>query len=233
MSIAGHLNFLTRALNFGCPFIRRLYDAVGPWMMKKRRHLKIHEGIKQDMEMWKDFLSTKPYCKSFIEYLELPGEEVNWMTDASGAAQLGFGCYLNGYWIAERWPEDVIKPDNCTSTCFLELLALVCSVEKWVHLFRNKRVKIHCDNQAVVAVFNNCTSRCSKCMFLIRMMVGTCMKENFRAQAMFIRTEDNVLADSLSRLQLQKIFQLNPAARGKQVKPPPSLWPMPWSLRFQ
>ncbi len=73
MSIAGHLNFLTRALNFGRPFIRRLYDAVGPWMMKKRRHLKIHEGIKQDMEMWKDFLCTKPYCKSFIEYLELPG----------------------------------------------------------------------------------------------------------------------------------------------------------------
>ncbi len=155
------------------------------------------------------------------------------MTDVSGAAQLGFGCYLNGYWIAEQWPEDVIEPDNHTSTCFLELFALVCSVKKWAHLFRNKRVKIHCDNQAAVAVFNNCTLRCSKCMFLIRLMVGICMKENFRAQVVFIRTEDNVLADSLSRLQLQKFFQLAPAARGKQVKPPPSLWPMPRSLRFQ
>lgn len=84
--------------------------------------------MKEDLAMWEAFLTSEPYYKSFIEALEMPASEVEWYTVAVGGEQLGFGCYLNGRWMYGQWPPGFIAQG--ISTCYLELLALVISVEK-------------------------------------------------------------------------------------------------------
>ncbi len=163
LSLAGTLNFLVQALDFGRPFLRRLYDATIPAHQHLNWHLRIGEEVKQDLLMCETFLETEPFYKNFISHLELPAKEVRRYTDASGAPHLGFRCYLNGMWYADQWPTGFVTP-GVTSTCFLELVALTASVILWGPQFAGERFVIHCDNQANVAVVNNLTSKCSLCM---------------------------------------------------------------------
>ncbi len=228
MAIAGLLNFLTRALNFGRPFIRAIYDHIRLVQDKLRWHLKISEEIKSDMLMWEAFLTTEPHYKSFVEFLEQPASEVGLYTDASGNPSLGLGCVFNNTWMVAAWPQGFIKPS--TSTCFLELVAVALAVEKWAPLLTNQRVILHCDNQATVAVVNAGTSRCPLCMVLIRKITSACLHHNCRIRCKYISTKDNCAADSLSRFQFKKFFQLNPSAAGAPVDLPESLWPLPQRL---
>ncbi len=153
MSLAGHLNFLTRAVSFGRPFLHRIYSTIVLGQNHLGRHLTISPEVKEDFRMWGAFLETEPYYRKFIEHLEVPFPAAQWYTDASGSANLGFGCYLNGEWMCGHWPPGFIQPNNATSTCFLELFAMVVSIEKWAPRFKNQRVRIFCDNQAAVQVF--------------------------------------------------------------------------------
>ncbi len=98
LSLAGYLNFLTRALNYSRPYLRRIYDTIQPVHTHLQWHVKIPVEVKQDLLMWKGFLNTNPFYKQFIDHLEQSVKEVGWFTDASGHPQLGLGCFLNGQW---------------------------------------------------------------------------------------------------------------------------------------
>ncbi len=178
MTVAGFLNFLTRALNFGRQFLWRVYDLIGALQTKPRWHFVITAEVKADMKMWEGFLSNSPPYKTFVEFLETPATEVGWFTDASRSPDLGFGCFFNGRWMFQQWPPGLIS--DTTSTCFLELLVVTISVAKWASLIAGKRIQIHCDNQATVQVMNNLTSGCKLCMILVRNLVENCLMYNCR-----------------------------------------------------
>ena len=61
---------------------------------------------------------------------------------------------------------------------FLELFAVLASVDMWGHLIQNHRIALYCDNQAVVHMFNNATSSCKRCMILISRLTLTSMIRN-------------------------------------------------------
>ncbi len=231
MQLAGYLNFLTRALNFGRTFLRSLYNQIKPYQLKLDWHIPVGEQVKEDLAMWETFLRTEPFYKTFVEVLELPAAEVQWYTDAAGSADLGFCCYLNGKWMYGQWPPGLIN--QSISTCFLELFALVLSVVKWARLFQGKCVVIHCDNQAAVWAVNKCTSRCQKCLDLLRHFAIACMTFNFCCRAVYIPTEENIIADSLSRFNFQKFCQSVHGTQLQRELPPKLLWPMPQRLLMQ
>ncbi len=79
MCLAGQLNFLTRALNYGRPFLRRIYDKFSHLGYRSMRwHLRINKEVKEDLLMWSSFLTTDPHYKTFIDHLETPATEVAW-----------------------------------------------------------------------------------------------------------------------------------------------------------
>lgn len=228
MCLTRHLNFLSRALNFGRPFIRRIYNKIRPFQNKLRWHVNLGQEVREDLAMWKSFILTEPHHKAFIVYLEMPADEVAWYTNVSGSQELGFGCYLNGDWMVGVWRPNFIQPG--TSMCLLELFAVAVSVEKWAEHFPNKCMIIHCDNSAAIAVMNNLTACCTKCLFLVRKMVLTCMKYNMRIRVQYITSENDTIADSLSRFQWDHFFQLVPGAQQSPEVLPQSLWPLLESL---
>ena len=76
-------------------------------------------------------------------------------------------------------------------------------------------------------MLNKTTSSCKRCMHLIRLIVLKGLEYNFRVYAVHVKTSDNYLADSLSRLQFKHFWKL--AGKNMQQEPeelPKSIWPV-------
>ena len=57
-------------------------------------------------------------------------------------------------------------------------------------------------------MINNTTSGCKACMKLIRLLVLNCLKWNRRVTVKYVKSADNILADSVSR-EKWKVFWTN------------------------
>lgn len=161
---------------------------------------------------------------------KLVADEVGLFSDASRAVVgKGFGCYFSemGEWLSQVWDEHFIL--ECEpSIQFLELYVLVVTVRLWGHHFKNRRIEIKCDNEGVVHMVNNSTSKCSRCMVLIRKLVTHCMKHQLRVFAKHLTTKDNAIADALLRNDLQRFWKLVPSTTKINPEPiPEDLWPIP------
>ncbi len=230
MSLAGKLNFFTRALNYGRTFLQSIFYLISPYHNRPGCYVHLTKEARADMYLWSTVMESEPYCKSFIEALDTPAQDVAWYTDASGNPNLGFGCFLNGAWMWGQCPVGIVNQFT-TSSCLLELFAVTLSIVKWAQNFPNKRILIHCDNRAAVACLNNGTSWCHKCLHLLRIVAAVSIHFNMHFKAVYIATEDNGVADSLSRLQFSRFFQLVPSAQSQPEEPPPSLWPLSTKMR--
>ena len=67
----------------------------------------------------------------------------------------------------------------------------------WGDLLVNTRVVIFCDNQSVLEMVNNTTSICKNCMYLLRLLVLNNLRFNRRISVKYVKSADNILADSL------------------------------------
>ena len=204
--LAGFLNFLCRSIVPGRAFTRRMYSYYTP-TMKPHHHLNIRKEIRDDLEVWKNFLSDagKVYCRPFMDFLRiLKADEMDWYTDASGG--IGFGGHLEHRWFQEKWSADFLR-NKKPSIQFLELYAVTVSVLLWGHLYTNKRIKLYCDNENVVRILDENSSGCKNCMVLVRILVKACLSWNLRIFGQHVRTKDNYLADALSRFQMKRFWR--------------------------
>ena len=62
---------------------------------------------------------------------------------------------------------------------------------------------LFCDNQSVAEMINQTSSKCSRCMYLLRLITLRDLIDNRRISARYVTTRDNYLADSLSRLKIE------------------------------
>ena len=179
--LTGLLNFLQRAIVPGRAFTRRMYDKLkitdkngNP--LKQFHHIRVDEGFRQDFEVWLIFLQRRQHdklvlCRPFIDLSKtINAQKINFYSDASLCKTLGFGAVFQDSWIYGAWGSEFIE-DQSPSIEFLELFALCAGVLTWSENLINTRVIVFCDNQAVVQIVNNMTSKCPKCMKLVRILV--------------------------------------------------------------
>ena len=91
---------------------------------------------------------------------------------------------------------------------YLELYALTVGVKLWLKFFRNSRLVLFCDNQSVVHMVNNQSSKCKNCIILIRIIVLESLIQNSRVFVWHVKGLDNKFLDYLSRGKLQKFHNL-------------------------
>ena len=226
--IAGFLNFLGRAVVPGRAFTRRLYLMTkGTQNLKPHHHLRIKPEIKKDLEMWSTFLQHPTcYSRPFLDFdVTNNATEISMFSDASRNRRLGFGSICQDSWTYLQWDE-VFMIKNDPSIEYVELFAVLVSVKNWLDRFRNQRIVLFCDNQAVVSMINNNTSSCPNCLALIRILVLHSMIVNTRVFATYISSRANKSADLLSRLRIQKFKSLNPNVDENMTPIPTELWPM-------
>jgi hypothetical protein len=108
----------------------------------------------------------------------------------------------------------------------LELYPIVIALETWSTEMQNKKLVIHTDNLALVAVLRKQTSKDNITMCLVRRLVLVCLCMNILLHVLHVPGVQNGPADALSRLQVDKFRALCPTAN----RAPAAIPPLPESI---
>lgn len=235
--LVGLLNFLSRAIVPGRTFNRRLYDRITG--LKPHHHIRVDMDLREDLQVWKSFLkSPQALCRPFIDFTTtIMAQDIGFYTDASlSSRKAAIGVVCGDHWAYAECP-GWVRHHDCVTIQTLEMYALMAGIFIFVEKFKARRVKIYCDNQAVVGMVNNGTSRCKTCMEFIRLLTKLTMKYQVRLFVEYIESMKNTRADALSRLDFKKFWQQSPpTTHSKPRELPSTIWPLRpgwWGLNPQ
>ena len=227
----GYLNFLTKVLFAGRTFTRRMYAKfANNDKLKKYHHVCLDAEFKLDCKIWQMFLlhyQDLALCRPMVDLNKFASAiQLSFSSDASANKELGAGAVFGNKWWFVQWERNFINECN-PSIEYLELFGLVASILTWGHLLINSRFTIYCDNQVVVGMVNKMSSSCCNCMHLIRLLALNNLINNRRIFVKYISSQDNYLADSLSRLNFKHFWRLASPSMEKTVsKVSPLVWPL-------
>ena len=249
-SLCGYLNFLNHAIFPGRVFMRRMYAKYAHLCNKKQNnintevtltantnlkpyhHIRIDSEFKADCRIWVKFLDDTPLaqvvcCPMLDIDANLTDNQIEFYTDASATISLGYGCVYQDRWTYGHWEQGFIEEDK-PSIEFLELYALTVGLFTWQNYLTNCKIVIHCDNQAVVSMVNSLSSKCPRCMFLLRLITLNGLRHNCRVGVVYIKSSENKLSDALSCLDWKHFAR---ESNGKMRLCPDQVDPMLISAR--
>ena len=197
-------------------FLRRLID-LSTKFTNNKHYICLDKDALQDIMWWERFMV--PW--NGISYFQEPfitSDEFTLFTDASGT--LGMGGLFRSHWFSVPWPPSF----HHHSINYKELFAVVCAVQCWAHLWRNKQILICTDNETICKIWQSRSSKNSDLMRLIRHMFFKAASLNCNILFKHIPGHTNSQADQLSRLQIHKFMSETPHMDPSPTIPPDSVW---------
>ena len=134
--LTGYLNFLTKAIPPGRTFTRRMYAKYANLhpKLKQHHHVAIDREFRFDCNIWRIFLSNyqnSAVCRPMIDFKEsVDASSLNFYSDASASASLGFGAVYENRWIFGQWQANFINEQN-PSIEYLELFGVTAAILTW------------------------------------------------------------------------------------------------------
>ena len=182
----GLLNFACSEIKPGRVFLRRLINlTIG---VLRRYFIRLTLEVKKDLRIWQQFLT------SF--------NSVSINVSRGGFDLIRRPFLLHGCITIMRFWHYLRQQDISV----LELYPIVLGVHLWAGRLKNKRVLFYSDNESVIHVINKQTSKhkglLALLVCLVRQLVLICLSQNIYFKARHVPGRHNVLADSLSRLQV-------------------------------
>ena len=148
---------------------------------------------------------------------------------ATDASLKGFGGHWGTRYIMGEFPKEWVSLDIEA----LEMYAVLATVGSYSEDFKDRVVLLHCDNEALVHCLNKLTSKNRRVMLFMRPYVLLLLSKNIMVRAVHIRSEDNVISDSLSRLQVAKTRELLPGLALRPTRVPDHLQTKNWVIGSQ
>ena len=226
--ICGFLNFLGHAVVPGRAFTRRLYSLLMNKNLKPHYHVRLNRQLVADLEMWLIFLRHQSaVSRPFMDFSKIwIADEILFYMDASKNFSLGFGGFCETSWMQQSWSPDLEILDPNIE--YLELFALTAGILAWISRFENRRIILFTDNKSVMYMLNSTSTKCKNYMVLIRLIVLHCLVHNVRVYGKHVRSENNGIADSLSRFQTRRFNKLtkNMHMEFKSTPVPECIWPI-------
>ena len=145
-------------------------------------------------------------------------------TDSADGSGKGFSIYVGGKWAQGCWPPDWREKGILWDITFLELFPVVVALKLWGHHMDNKKLLFHIDNQAVVTILNNKSSKSPGVVVLVRKLVLVSLKHNMFIKGQHIMGKLNGIVDALSGSQFQRFRELVPSAEKEPTPIPDHLW---------
>ena len=146
LSLIGKLSFAAKVIPAGRIFLRRLID-LSMSVTKLHHHITLNAHAKEDIKWWLDFLPGWNGVSLMLQSHWDTSPDLQLYTDASGT--LGFGAYFQGAWLMGSWSDTQLS----RSIQWKELFAIVAATAAWGSKWKRKRILIHCDNQAIVHIW--------------------------------------------------------------------------------
>lgn len=222
LQLLGHLNFASRVVLPGRTFVSHLIS-LSTQVKALHHHIKLNNECREDIRMWLHFLSCWNGLSVFYNTEVTSADDMLLYTDASGS--LGYGGYFQGQWFSESWGTSRVfhlqSSSRDTSIAFKELYPIVVSAMLWGHMWVGKRILFMCDNTATVSIIQKGRSKAQHIMPLVRRLTLCAATHNFTVLSKHVPGKSNLIADSLSRLQIQKFRQLAPMSSPRPCQVPP------------
>ncbi len=206
LSIIGKLSFASKVVRSGRTFLRRLID-----LSKTVKHLhykiKLNKAAQADFSWWLACIDSHNGVNIFPK----EWDESKAMLVFTDASDLAAGVVVNGQWSiypfqgqGQVWLNDPIH--------VREMLAVCVAVSTFRNELCGRQVTFKVDNMATCYAINTGSTKCKATMNLVRSLYFMLCKFNIDCRAEYINTNDNILADALSRLEVKKFFANCPAA---------------------
>lgn len=216
LSFIGTLSFAAKVVPAGRTFLRRMID-LSTTAGHLHDTITLSEGLRLDIRWWEAFATPWTGRSFFLLPNWTPAPDLHLYTDSSGA--IGFGAYCNGEWFNGKW--SLTQAHH--SIQYKELYPIVLAALIWGHRWSTLKVRFECDNQAVVHSIVAGTSHCPHMMHLLRNLFYIAANHNFTVSAQHLPGTHNVIADSLSRSNMQAFRAHAPTAAPLPTPIPPSL----------
>lgn len=223
--LAGLLAHACKVVRGGRTFSRRVYDMVAS--CKERGHkTRLNAEFRKDVMWWVEFVST------FNGKAKIIPTEAPTIAIYSDASLKGFGALHGADWLAGNFGKEgsmrtwlghhwvTGDDEDCVTRNInvLELWPILKAVERWCGQWSNKTVVVVTDNTQVRAAINTGRSTNKTTMKWLRQIFWLSISHNFDLQSVYINTKNNVICDSLSRLdQFKNIARIRDVDKGHKM----------------
>ena len=197
LSLIGKLSFACKIIPAGRIFLRRLIDTSCS-VSRLHYHIRLNKEALLDLYFLPQWNGT--CCILQTEWITSPAMDL--YTDASGTH--GWGVYWSDRWIYAQWPTEHAHK-NIT---WKEFHAIAAASNTWGHLWQRKKVLFHCNNQSVCNTWQKGSTRQPEIMALVRMLYFCAARFDIHVMVTDIAGTTNVIADAISRLQIERFKQL-------------------------
>eukprot|EP00741_Cyanophora_paradoxa_P009127 tig00000145_g8839.t1 len=206
-SLAGLLTSATAVIPPGRFFLQRVLSLISALRADHHRAT-LHPGFHADLRWWRFLLAERhgvrllPTSARWADSRELRLE-----TDASG---VGFGAVFGDAWLFGAWAD---HSDIPASMPWRELMAIVIAATTWGPQWYRRRIHFHTDCEPVALAIANGYSPRPGFAALLRTLYALSVLHSFEFRATHIAGLSNVLADPLSRLQIEQFRRLHHTRR--------------------
>ena len=213
LSLIGKLSFAAKVVPPGRIFLRRLID-LSTSVKKLHHHVTLTASARADIRWWKDFLPGWNGVSLMLQRDWATATDLHLSSDASGT--LGFGAYFQGAWIMGTWSEHQLVK----SIQWKELFAIIAAAATWGHQWQRKKIIIHCDNLAIVQIWQAKNPKNQALSQLCRTLFFLAARNSFNVVLKHLPGIDNRIADALSRQQVHQFKQMAPEAEAEATTIP-------------
>ena len=218
-SLIGKLAFVCRVFPPGRCFLNRLLSTLRVYKDAKR--ISMVPWLKADLEWW---LWALPVWKGIST---IPRSKFAAFADehfGTDACNIGYGAHWNGQFFSAQWSQEhLIEAQRAVkhSMPWMELYAVAAAVTLWSHHWRGRRVIVKVDCEPASYWINKGNTTRQQTVNLLRSIADHCVTFGFELMAVWVEGQTNVLADALSRLNVDLFLQSSSGTKlSGQMKPP-------------
>lgn len=212
-SLGGILAHCCKVVHGGRTFSRRVYDLMAS---ARRNHHKVrlNEEFREDIRWWLEFAAV---FNGHAKIIPPTSPAVSVYSDASLA---GFGALHGEDWVAGFFGNSTKRKNHvdlghhkgeaddkgCATDNInvLEMWPVLVGVRRWGSGWQDSLVVFVTDNTQVCAALNTGRSKNKTTMRWLRQIFWESVTHNFLIKSVYINTHDNIICDSLSRLDCYK-----------------------------
>ena len=195
LSLIGTLSHACKVVRSGRAFLRRLIT-LSTGVKRLDHFIRLSKCARSDIEWWYTY-SKGWNGVSMMSLVNKTNPEVSLTTDALGS--WGCGGFSNTQWFSLKWVASAMSLHITVK----ELLPITIAAGLWGPHWRGQSVQVWCDNEAVVTIINQNTSKDLEAMHLMRCLAFIMAKCEFFLFASHIKGQHNKIADALSRDNVQ------------------------------
>ena len=189
-SLAGRLSWASQVVIGGRPHLRRILDLINR-LSKPSHRTRVTGDMKEDLSWWICYAAQFNGTLPMIDHRQYSFVCID-------ACPVAAGAYFNGQCLYHPWKDWPGSEDLHIN--YKEVLTVVSAALLWCKQWANKIVKVHCDNQAAVAIINKGTAKDPFVMSSLRNLFWLSALFNFKLSAVYYPGSYNTIADACSRL---------------------------------